>query len=113
MNNYIDVLRMIELEEMIKNNEYGELNDYDIEYLKRANRMPFDLMIGAIAYQKGNLFKINKYEYLTSLLVYFRTNEDDLKKRIKEIKMILKYYDIKNNNLLKEQKRMIKRLNSY
>jgi len=110
----IDIKRMMELERIAKNYEEVEINNIDeINYLKRVYKMPYNLIYAAIDYYNENWIKINKHELMTSLIISFHTNEEDLKQRIEDVKRIIKYKERESNNRLKDQKRMIKRLNNY
>ena len=66
-----------------------------------------------IDYFKKHIIIINQIKFMNDLLNRFNCSETELEQRYKDVHKIIRYENLINNNLLKEQKRMIRRMNNY
>ena len=109
--NELDAERLIELEEMIKNdNIIYPINYNEYLYLELARKMPIDKMIIFINFYKKSWYFIGETQFTNTLKVVFNCTDDELTNRFITVNKILKYKNKLNSRLLKEQKQMIKRM---
>ena len=111
--NELTVERMFELETMVKNNNIIYpliLNEF--RYVERAEKMPYGEMKEHLKYLGESVLPLVQIRYIYHLLAIYKCTYEDLNQRFKDICLVKKYEDKINNILLKEQKRMIKRMNN-
>ncbi|MBQ8891565.1 MAG: hypothetical protein IJ068_01725 [Bacilli bacterium] len=108
--NRIDIKRMLELEELAKEKiEYANFSIEELKYIELAEKMPFNYMVAFIECYKRNFF-IDKKQIMKTLEVLFHCTEYEFDVRFKNVQRILKYKNKELDNLVDEQKKMVKSL---
>lgn len=111
MKNIIDVERMIELEKMVENNEIEFPITYkEYIYIERARKIPFKYMVEFITLLKNNRPWISKKDVVNTLMNLISCS-DEIMDRYNEVNEILNYKNDKLNEMVKEQKQMVKKIN--
>ena len=107
----LTVNRMIELENMVQNHriEYP-LDIKEWRYVDRASKMCYEDVMKQIDYFERTILPIENVRHINDLMEKYKCTFDELNKRLEDVCMIKEYKNMVNNNLLKEQKRMIKRI---
>lgn len=112
MEDLLAVRRMLELEKMaIDSDMIFPLSIQEWRYIERAEKMPYNEIVNSLNYIMKHLFFINQKKIVKELKEKYSVSEDVLNQRFEDVNRILRYQDSLNNNLLKEQKRMIKKMN--
>ena len=110
----LDVTRMIELEEMAKNKDIKyPLTIDEWRYIERAEKIPYELAKEGIFSLGGCGLPLEQIKCIYSLLAKFKCSDEELKQRFNDVHCILEYLNLKYTNLVKEQKRMVKRINNF
>jgi len=111
----LTIERIIELEEELKNyNLESNLNYDELMYINRARKIPFNIMVIVIKYYKKRWYIIDEVEFENKIQNLFHVTKEELKLRFKDVNLILRYKNKQMNNLLLEQKKMIKKIkNNY
>ena len=112
MKSKLDVLRMIELEKIVESNyDIDSLTVDELMYLDRAKKLPIKFMESLIEVYKRNWLFINEVDLIKTITYLFKCSKEDLRIRINEVHTISRYYNNQLNNILKERKTLIKRIN--
>ena len=112
MNN-ITIKRMKELEKMVNNvNNIYSLNLDEIKYLERAIKIPYSEVRNDMIKLGEIVLPIAQIRCIYYLLAKYNCTESELNERFMEVDSLRQYDDSINNKLLKEQKRMVKRMNN-
>ena len=111
--NELTIERMYELEKMVKdNNIIYPLSLVEFRYVERASKMSYNDAKEDLRCLEEIILPFGQITYIYSLLVKYNCNEKELKQRLEDVSRVMKYENIICSNLLKEQKRMIKRMNN-
>ena len=109
----LTIERMYELEKMVRdNNIIYPLSLIEFRYVERAEKMPYDEMKRHLKYLGESILPLIEIRYIYHLLAIYKCTYEELNQRFKDVCLVKKYEDMINTNLLKEQKRMIKRMNN-
>ena len=106
--------RKSELERYLKSEtEIEEFNIKDFDYLKLANKIPFDDFINTmIEYRKNsNAIDMDEDKIFNELQEKYECSSYELEKRIKDASEIINYRANNSKKLVKERREMIKRMN--
>lgn len=108
----ISVKTMYELEKILqKDFFYQSSNSEETEYLMKARKLPLHDIKNIIEISKENWMFINEYLLVNQICQRYHCTESLLYQRLDDVNKIMKYEQSISKELLKEQKRMIKRMN--
>ena len=118
--NDLSIEKIITLEKNLY--DYLGINDFNVSNeeliaLDLIRRIPYDFLDYDISYFKKNWYKIKKYEFFKRLMLKYDCSDSELIVRIMMIKKIKKFQQeeerrksLELDNMVKEQKKMIKRM---
>ena len=110
--NELTIERMVELERMIRsNNVVYPLNLAEWRYIERAKKVSYSDAQEEMRYLGQCTLPLFEVKYVNFILRKYNCTFEELNKRFEEVYLVKKYEDSIANELLKEQKRMIKRMN--
>ncbi len=113
MKNRLSVERMIELEKNIEEDNLDQNLEYNEKmYIELAQKIPFKYVVEYINIRKKYKFFLSDDYIKKEILNILNCTIEELDIRFKEVILILKYKNNQMNNLLIEQKKMVKRINS-
>ena len=111
--NELTIERMYELETMAKDyNFIYSLYLDEWKYIERVKKMPYDDILNYIFWYRKHFYIIDEVKFTKELLEKYNCSEDELFQRFKDVHKIFRYKNKNNKDLLKEQKRMVKRMNN-
>ena len=109
--NELTVERMIEIEKMVENyNIIFPLTNPEWYYYELADKIPYKDIEELILLYKKYFIPINFLIDGMNMLEKYNCSRKELFLRIENVNKIMKYYNKLNTNLLKEQKKMLKRM---
>ena len=110
--NELTIERVLELEQMAKDNNIRYpllLNEF--RYVNRAIKIPYEDARNDMKKLGECVLPLLEIRYIYQLLAKYNCTDKELSQRFKEVERIRIYKKNFNNNLLKEQKKMLKRMN--
>ncbi len=110
----LNTVRKSELERYLKNeNEIVDFTTNDLDYLKLANKIPFDsLLENLLEYKrKSNDVELDENKLFTFLLDKYDCTEAELEKRTRDVSEIIDYRKQHIKALVKERREMINEIN--
>ena len=110
--NDLTIERMYELEQMaFSSNIIFPLNLNEWRYLERADKIPLNDVKNLIHYFRRNFLFLDEFKFLKEIMNQYNCKENEVKQRFKDVQKIIRYENLIIGNLLKEQKKMVKRMN--
>ena len=109
--NDLTIERMRELEKVVIEGYIPfPSNIKELKYISRINKIPLGDALNILNNLNGKFYHVNNYSYIENLLKKYNCSKRDLELRLEDAKQIEEYEKKLNNNLLQEQKKMIKRM---
>lgn len=113
MQKKMTIEEMIKLEKLLCMENKGNLTEDEKNYLNKATKVPYMCLMKDLIYYQKNCLLIDKVFYIDYLKKKYMVSEEEIEKRIMEVQRIYKYHQKGLNNQVKEQKRMVKKMNNY
>ncbi|MBR1386552.1 MAG: hypothetical protein IJ568_06950 [Bacilli bacterium] len=111
----LSTARKSELERYLKNeNEVVDFTTNDLDYLKLANKIPFDSLLENLLEYKRNSkdIELDENKLFTFLLDKYDCTEAELEKRTRDVSEVVDYREKHIKSLVKERRDMINYINS-
>ena len=113
MQNKMTIEKIIELEKLLYQDDKENLTKEEQMYIDKATKMPYECILDDLVYYQKNCLLIDKVLFIDYLKKKYTVSEKEVEDRIIEVQDIYKYHQKRLNNQLKEQKRMIKKMNNF
>ena len=113
MQKKMTIEEMVKLEKLLCIEDKGNLTKEEQIYIDKATKMPYECILADLVYYQKNCLLIDKILFIDYLKKKYTVLEKEADDRITEVQEIYKYHHNRLNNQVKEQKRMIKRMNNF